>query len=459
MSPTPHNAKPNIPHGALPDGQRPTEMGNAHRLARQAGDRIRYCHDTDRWHVYADGVWIPDPKRIRVDAEGRAVVEGLWDLAATEPDPDRYKFIKGFAERSSKAGALAAMIRIARTLPELQIDAAGFDRHPHHVCVANGVVDLTTGDLLPHGPEWLFTRQVPVAYDPTATAPGFAAFLAQVQPDPATRDYLSQALGLGLVGANPGHHVHVFYGSGANGKGVLTSIVRDVLGEQVAHTGDEKLLFSTDQHPTGMAALAGKRLVVCSEGERGRSWAEARLKKLSGDTRLTARYIAQDFFTFDIGFSIILETNHLPEVRGTDDGIWRRLRVVPFNVTIDERDRDDTLESRLVATEAEGILAWLVKGAGRLLAHGLPEVPEVASATEGYRANATGIAAFLADRCGDPGSGDVGSTELYGAYQHWCGLHGCDAMTQRALADRLKPAGYANRKDGLGRMRWDLRLR
>lgn len=245
----------------------------------------------------------------------------------------------------------------------------------------------------------------------------------------------------------------VFYGTGANGKSTFVDVVLAALGDY-GNAADPDLLTARtfDAHPTGTADLFGMRLAVLHETDQGRRLAEGTVKRLTGGDRVKARRMREDFWDFEPSHTFVLLTNHRPVVGGTDDGIWRRLRLVPWDVVIPAAERDHDLGDKL-ALEVDCVLAWLVAGYREWKVSGLTDPEQVKAATEVWRGESDAIGRFLDQRC-VTGHGTVGSSEVYTAYQHWCTAEGEDASTQTAFATGLQNRGFDKFKDSTGRMRW-----
>ena len=212
-----------------------------------------------------------------------------------------------------------------------------------------GSLDLRTGELAQHNPGLLLTKMTGAPYHPDATGPAFAKFLQRVQPDPDMRAYLARLLGHALEGRVVSHILPIFHGEGGNGKGTLINhAVLPALGDY-ADAADADLLTARtfDAHPTGVADLCGLRLAVLHETDAGRHLAEGTVKRLTGGDRLKARRMREDFWSFDPSHTFVMLTNHRPIVTGTDEGIWRRLRLVPWEVVIPAADRDEELPDTL----------------------------------------------------------------------------------------------------------------
>ncbi len=233
--------------------------------------------------------------------------------------------------------------------------------------VPNGTLDLRSGTLREHRREDLITQLCPVDYDPAAECPlwhqTLNTFFARPHRERQAEliDYFHRGAGKSLAGVVRDHVLLFAYGTGSNGKSTMLNALQETLGPDYAMKATAGLLMAskTDAHPTGLTDLYGKRLVVAIETESGRRLNETLVKELTGGDKIRARRMREDFWEFSPTHSIVLATNHKPTVRGTDHGIWRRLRLLPFTVSIPDGQADKSMPEKLRA-EAPGILAWLV---------------------------------------------------------------------------------------------------
>ncbi len=231
------------------------------------------------------------------------------------------------------------------------------------------------------------------------------------------------------------------YGSGANGKSTFLALIMAALGEYATQAAPELLTYSkTDRHPTELADLVGVRFVASLEVDEGKRLAEALVKQMTGGDHMKARRMREDFFDFVPTHKIFLAANHRPVIRGTDHAIWRRIHLVPFEVTIPDADQDKGLGTRLHA-ELPGILHWIVEGCTAWQRHGLGVPDVVRQATTEYRAEQDVLGGFLADECELLATATVTSKALYGRYMEWCKRTGETPIGQRWLAPRLLERG------------------
>jgi putative DNA primase/helicase len=263
--------------------------------------------------------------------------------------------------------------------------------------------------------------------------------------------FLQKAIGYSLTGNTQEQCFFILYGTGANGKSTLLDTLLALLGSYAKQAAPDVLLSkSIDRHPTELADLMGARLVTAIETGEGRRLAENLVKQMTGGDRIKARFMRQDFFEFSPTFKLFLATNHKPQIRGTDYAIWRRIRLIPFTVTIPEEERDPTLPEKL-RVELPGILAWAVRGCLAWQHEGLKPPAEVAHATEAYRTEMDVLAAFLADCCVVHRNARVKASELYHIYTQWCEDNGEHVENQRSFGMRLSERGFERCKvKGLG---------
>lgn len=427
-----------------------TELGFARRLIAVYGDRLRYVPAWRRWLVWDGTRWAHDstgqaPRWMKVIA--RVITTGAMAIQ----EPRERQAAVNLARRGESSAGVSGALTLASTEEGIVVTPDDLDADPYLVNCRNGVLDLRTGNLAPHEPGLLLTRMTGAAFDPGAPTPEFTKFLERVQPDEAMQRYLARLLGHSLEGRVVTHVLPIFHGAGANGKSTLTSAVLAALGDYAAPADPELLTAKTfDAHPTGTADLCGLRLAVLHESNAGRRLAEGTVKRLTGGDRIKARRMREDFWWFTPSHTFLMLTNHKPIVGGTDEGIWRRLRLVPWDVVIPDEERDEELGDRL-ALELDGVLAWLAAGYRDWHEHGLRDPDQVVKATDAYRAESDALGRFLAEQCMD--HGNVGSTDLYKAWESWAISEGEDLMSQTAMAKALQDKGYENYTVN-GRRRW-----
>ena len=351
----------------------------------------------NRWLVWNGASWAPD-------ADGH--VQRCMKLIAREvhtalirgkADPDMIRAAKRAESSSGVKGALT----LAATEPEIAITPDRLDAHPYLLNCRNGVVDLQTGELLEHDPALLLTKMAGAPYEPDAEGAVFTEFLERIQPSEDMRLFIRRLLGLSLEGKVTAHILPIFYGDGANGKSTLTDAVMNALGDY-ADAADPDLLRARtfDAHPTGVADLFGLRLALVHESDAGHRLAEGTVKRLTGGDRLKARRMREDFWSFDPSHTFVMLTNHKPGVSGTDEGIWRRLRLVPFEVVIPGAERDEDL-GREARRRGRGDTRLARRRLSRMAQERPGRAGEGHRSHQAYRAESDPLGRFLdGDACG-----------------------------------------------------------
>ena len=428
-----------------------TELGYARRLVHVYGDRLRYVPAWRRWLVWDGRRWAHDttgqaPRWAKVIAR-----KVTTDAMAIEDGQARQAAVS-LARRGESAHAIAGVLTLAGTEPGIVVTPDGLDADPFLLNCANGTLDLRTGKLRPHDPLDLLTKMTGAAYDPGATGKAFGRFLEGVQPDQAMRDYLARLTGHALEGRVVTHILPIHYGGGANGKSTYFGAVDAALGDYAGPADPELLTARTfDAHPTGVADLFGLRLAVMHESDHGRRLAEGTVKRLTGGDRLKARRMREDFWSFTPSHTFAMLTNHKPVISGTDEGIWRRVRLVPWDVVIPEDERDEELGDRL-KLELDAVLTYLVDGYRQWRDRGLDDPDQVVKATETYRIESDAVARFIDQRCLTGPNFHVRSSELFAAWSKWCATEGAETGSNKAFTESLQNRGYETRRTNTGAM-------
>jgi putative DNA primase/helicase len=279
------------------------------------------------------------------------------------------------------------MLALARTDRSIVVSVKQLDLHPRLLACRNGTVDLRTGELVPANPADLITRGVELKFDPSARSDAWESFLRQIfSGDDELICYVQRLAGYAITGEVGEHVLPIFHGTGANGKSTFVTAIQNVMGEH-AIVGPKGLLVEQrhEAHEERLAVLRGRRLVVSSELEHRAVLAESLVKTMTGGDKMSARHLYKDRFDFEPQFTIVLVTNYPPRVAGTDEAIWRRLRLVPFNHVIPMGDRIPDYGQLLAKRDGEAMLAWLVQGAVEHYHAGLGESQQVITATANYR--------------------------------------------------------------------------
>lgn len=321
-------------------------------------------------------------------------------------------------------GRIGAVTALARGI--LREDAADFDQQPDLLNTPSGVVDLTTGTLLPHDPDYLLTKMTAAAYDPDAEHEDWDKALEAVPAE--VRDWLQLRAGQACTGHMPPDDVLVVcQGSGENGKTTVTGAIGKALGDYHVLVSDRVLLADPTAHPTELMDLRGARFAVVEETPEARRLSVARLKRVVGTPQITARRIRQDGVTFDATHSLFVSTNYRPVVEETDYGTWRRLLLVrypyrfvkpgtPLSGSLD-RQGDPSLRERLLREEKaqQAVLRWLVDGARRWYECGqvMPQPPgTVLDDSRAWRCESDLVLSYVGERLVFEADSYIVGTEL-----------------------------------------------
>ncbi len=420
-----------------------TDLGNARRLMRHHGQDLRYAGHVGTWLIWDGGRWQVD-ETDEVERRAKRVIDDLYHEVPGLPDRERADLL-AHAKASQRGPALREMVRLARSEPGVRIRPDELDADPWVLNVANGTVDLQIGTLRPHRREDLLTKLTPVVYDPHAVCPRWLAFLDRVLGGkPELIAFIQRFVGYTLTGLTREQALLLLHGRGANGKSTFLEVLLRLLGDYGVPS--DFATFLTHQHDrvrNDIAALKGARMVTAVEAEEGRRLNESLIKQVTGGDTISARYLHQEFFSFQPAFKLFLATNHLPVITGTDTGIWRRVLLLPFAVTIPDHEQDKDLKAKLLG-ELPGILSWAVQGCLEWQGMGLAVPSEVRAATQSYRTDMDHVGRFLAECCRSTQGGKVAARALYERYRMWCEQEGEVPLTQPKLGQRLGDRGFTS---------------
>ena len=433
-----------------------TDRANSRRFLNQFGDRVRYCHPWSKWLTWDGARWQIDDGGA-VMRLAMATADSVWHDAKECLTKD----VVDFAVATSGHGKLSAMLKLAAADAPVAVDH--LDANPWLLNCSNGTVDLRTGELRPHRREDNLTKLCPTNFKPDAGSYHFDRFLEGVF-DGSTIDFMQRFFGYCLTGDVREQILAVFHGIGSNGKSTLLKAIEDTLGTDFSTAAPPSLLIEkkTEAHPTELAGLFGKRLVIAQETNHGARLAEATVKLLTGGDVISARRMREDFWTFPPTHKVVLVTNHRPRIVGNDHAIWRRLVLVPFARKFWNPDKgetgpaelrqDKTLPAKLKA-EAEGILAWMVQGCLEWQRSGLQIPDSVRAATAEYRSEQDTLGRFAETCCIRSTAVRVKFSSLYGELEKWCNDGGDNVPSKRFVGSWLKDQGF---KEQQANGRWYL---
>jgi len=397
-----------------------TDIGNGLRFVHATRGRLHYVAEWKAWVVWDGKRWAHGDDAAVVKLAHKVALSIYDDISKQDDDKRRKELIK-WALASESAVRIDAMMKTAR--PYLTVPASQFDTHPHLLTVANGVVNLKDGTLSPHDSSLMLTKMVHIDYHGATPTPKWNAFLRTVMADSDELvRYLKAAMGYTMTGNTDEHCLFFLYGVGANGKSTFLEAMRLVMGDYYVTTSVEALLATdyTGGATPYVAGLQGMRCAMASEMPEGRRFNESLVKDVTGGGMLTARHLYGAPFQFMPSHTLWISGNYRPRITGTDDGIWRRLRVIPFTVSIPpERRRPMSDIMADFVEEQSGILAWVIQGAIHWYDWGLPKVDAIDKAVMEYRGEEDIVARYIADRCVTGHGMTVVKTKLLDDWTAW----------------------------------------
>jgi len=416
-----------------PDPLDRTDLGNATRFAAKYPD-VRYDHVRRHWYIFRDGLWWVVDAVGEVYELAKGVIRARMSEVTRGIGPEEAAQFLKWAIRSAQRERIAAMLALAQYVPTIADTGTGWNPDPLLLGVANGVVDLRTGQLRAGLPDDRITKSVSVAFSASTACPRWERFLLEVFG--GNHDlvrYMQRALGYSITGQTSEQVLFINFGEGANGKSTLFNAVHSVVGGYALNlpfTALEK--GRSASIPNDLATLPGARFVTASETNEGTRLNEGLIKALTGCDPITARFLYGEFFTFIPVAKYWLAVNHKPVVQDTSHGFWRRIHLIPYT---QQFPRDERLAGQLLA-EREGILRWLVEGALLWQRDGLNPPESVQVATRTYKEESDLVTQFVEERCLRDTSSTVQASFLYRAFVEWCETQGYDSKSPEWLGSK-----------------------
>ncbi|MBT0793185.1 DNA primase [Bacillus cereus] len=429
-----------------------TELGNAERITYYHGKNIRHCNELE-WLIWNGKQWNEDSKR-QIEALTAQTLRGLYQEAEQEKNEKLSKQLYSWAKKCEKRSIRINSILDVR--PMVSIKKKELDSHSFLFNCENGVVDLKTGELMPHDRELLITKISPIRYEKDAKCPNWISFLESIfltpagKPDRELIEFLQRSIGYSLTGETKEQVMFFLFGNGRNGKSTFINVIQDLVGDYGRQTNSDT--FIKKKNDSGInndvARLDGARFVSAVESEEGQQLAESLVKQITGGEKMSARFLRQEYFEFTPQFKVFFTTNHKPIIKNNDEGIWRRVRLVPFTVTIPEDKIDYDLPKKL-REEMPGIFRWAVEGCLKWLASGLGESAAIKKATSDYRDDMDMLGPFFEEKCVVDTNAKVEAKRLYTLYKEWCFKNDEMEIKNRPFYRQLETRGF-KKKRGTG---------
>lgn len=447
----------------------PTDTGNALRMFEKFGDSFLYVASTKIWYEWSGVSWSPD-KVASVERAAESISDDIMrearDLllrAKESMDPKeidrKSKDARQHGTRSRSASAISSMMKRFAGQKDVTIDPESFDADINFLNLRNGVLDLSTMEVLPHDPKYLATKTFGSDHVEGAECPRFRKFMEEAFPDPSVAAYIQRALGYSLLGQASERAVFILHGPSGTGKSVLTNTIMKLFGGYgdvaPASTFRKK---RNDTSTLDQNSLRGKRYITTSELPEGAELDEELLKRLTGADAISSRDHYEAFTSWTPQCVIFIATNHLPRLSQDDNALWRRVKTIPMTTEFAETRQEIPNYTGVLLKEAEGIFNWLLEGLGEYRAKGLDEPPAITAAVEDYRNTVDSVASFVRDMVDDnmlvrDPEGFIKLSLLSSKYADYCRNQRSMPLSERRLLTRLEAVGLrAEVRPGQGKI-------
>ena len=426
-----------------------SDHGNARRLLDRFGKIIRF-HSSDMgegWYIWDGTRWCKDKKQ-NIYQKAKDTIDCMYnELKGLDNLKQRNKL--NFILRSKNQRGLTSMIASAQNEPGVFMEMSNFDSHKDVFNVKNGMINLQTGELLPHNKELFITKMCEVEYSTDTTCPRWNSFLDEICPDKEAQGYIQRFFGYALTGHNRAEKMLVLNGLGGNGKGVMLDTITKIMGDYTRVAESSTILKRKHERTSSndLADLYGYRLVRASETAANQILDEARIKIITGGNTIKCRLLYKQYIEYIAQFKLVLETNHKPIIESQDNSIWRRVDRLDFNKTFNEADgtRDEFLRDTL-ETELKGILVWMVEGAMEWYKIGLATPKIITDLNISYKEELDEIGGFLEICTEKESSSKVSKKTLYQLYLFWCKRTEEFPLSKGKFGKRLEESGFAHHR-------------
>lgn len=397
------------------------DTGNADRFIDRYGNLYKYSYIANKFYIYDGMKWKIDDKgsiRKLIDEmiesiKDEKIIHGD-DVTEEEAREFFQKYYKKTRGTQAKKNIMNELMHRRPATPD------DFDRDDMLINVANGYIDLTSRELYKHDINKMFSQITNTDYTEKMQPAVWLDFLNDIfAGDQKVIRYIQKALGYSLTGSTREQIMFILFGKGRNGKSIFVEVISEILGDYSNNMQAKSLMVKkNDNVNTDIARLSKARFVTSSEPNEGFRFDEGLIKQLTGGDKVTARFLYAEEFEYTPKFKIWVSTNHKPIIRGTDDGIWRRLVLIPFDVQIPEEKVDKDLKYKLLR-EAPAILNWMAEGAYMWMQEGLAMPEKLKEAVQKYRNEMDTLGQFIEDCCKVDKNSSEKVSNLHQAYKTW----------------------------------------
>ena len=399
-----------------------TELGNSERFVDQWANKLKFNHTSGKWHIWTGQYWEEDQKN-RILQFAKKTVRNIYNEMHAADGKDKKSELFKHAIKSETKAQMQAMLVLAGSAKNMAVIHSDFDVDPYLLNLKNGTYHLRTNEFKEHDPRQLLSKCIDINYDPEAHCYLYEDFCLTVYNNNLELiQFVQRALGLTLCGAHLEEILFFCYGTGKNGKSIFFNILNMVFGDYYQKAPSEMLILKyNDTIPNDIARLPGARFVVAEELPENRTFDENRIKNLTGGDKISARFLHKEFFDFQPTHTLWIYGNHKPNIKGSDEGIWRRICIIPFEVEIPENER--RTHNDLMADfeiEKSGILNWIIQGWKDYQEHGLMVPDIVRMAVKAYRDEQNKVLEFVQESCEIDTVLNVPKSKLFERYLEWC---------------------------------------
>jgi len=416
-------------------------------------------YEIGRWLYWNGKFWDVDRSGKIISRLAEITVRSIYKEAADCEDRKTREAIAEHARKSEGAQKIKAILQLAETRIPVAFDE--LDKESWFLNCLNGVIDLRTGQLLDHDPGYLIDKMVTAEYDPLAECPNWMKFMDLImEGDQDMIFFLQKVVGYCLTGHTDERALFVLHGTGKNGKSTFTETIANLMEGYAQKISSDALLMKRygDDPKRDLATLRSIRFVYASETAEGRRLNENKIKELCGDRdTVEGRFLYHERFEYIPQFKLFLHTNHRPSIRGTDEAIWDRVKLIPFNYRFSEPIPRRQID-QMFADEMAGILRWAVDGCLLWLSDGLKTPDQVTTATQSYREESDLLGEFLEERCLIDIEAIITKSELYNSYADWAEENKEKSpLSKRAFGSSILERGFGDitiREGGAQKRAW-----
>ena len=421
-----------------------TDVTNCDYFLKAYGDIIRYCITWNKFLFWNGTNWDIDT-RGRVAERCKIFVHKMYRGMRYISDRQLEAAFEKHLIKSESFRRIQALEGLLKMSEEIKVEDWELDTDIYLFNVEGLTLNLKTGKAKEPNFKNLITKKSRFIYDKAAECPTWKMFLLQIfNKDSELIRFIQKACGYALSGDVSEQCLFILWGTGANGKSTFLNVLLHLFGDYACSTMIETFMKKNSEQSNDLARLKGLRLVTTSEIEQGKQISESLIKSVTGEDALTARFLYGEYFSFKPTFKIFMATNHKPKIRGADNGIWRRIKMIPFTVTIPPEQRDKKLTEKLIAENC-GILNWLIQGYAMWRKEGLSEEPKVIrDANAEYRMDMDVVGTFMNDCLEIDASMKwrLNNTLLYNTYIKWCNANNEHIRSQKWLTIQMSEKGF-----------------